>query len=1389
MKTGQRGSAPNPRREQQHQGMMTRAASRQYAVGGDVIPEAAEEQVVVRTPAREEVRITRLRGPENYHLWKRGITQYIAIREVQKQFSDDYEPDHSDSKEVSLCTTILNNLVSTMSEDLQATFWMHAEEGNPAKWFREVAAVMEPKTSIDKAKAKFDLQSLTWDGYEPLVSFYARFDLKVANARRLGYQENLDDRWITLVNAIIKELPEALLARWVSFIRFAETTHPVGMDEIWYTQRRESLLADERVIAQRMEYAEPIFYSDQAQTRPPKATRSKGKPKCWHCGKPGHYERDCRAKKKEEGNADSSSSITQLFQDLAFVAIDGVEGSGGAGFEFDPEGPWPDSVFMRPSEDIEEEALIALNLTPLDHQALINLERHNIVSDSGCTQHIFNSLDFFKGPLYPYRGKGISVGNGAAMNIEGQGEVQLAIPHKNGETVITIKNALYIPDMKANLFSAGLAEDSGWMRKCSRGREVWTHKDHPGTSMKAVRDPAKNHSLHYLIKARPLSHTQYFISGYDRLGHAHRCMGHLPVKALKRMYEKGILSDLDLRESDFDIPLECNTCLAAGMTAFSFKRYDKRSVEAAGEEEFKVVNPEDRARAYQEFAEVALLQRHQGIEIPDSPSSEDPPTRSLCADLFGPTQVTGINGERYGICLQSVKGGFGLTSAVARRDQAPEEILRLIKMIEDLSGVKTRFLTTDGAGEFKSHAWQAELERRGIIQLIPPAHTHQLNGKAERFVRLRKEDIARLIVDSKYAVAETTAPYPLARTWWPLALQKSMMLRMLTIDPRTCRNALELVTGKPGKVDIPLIIPDEVDMTFITRDGAESDVDTDITSLSPAMKVTNQKLKMGDIPFPKEPKSLAQALDDPDYNPHWRAAYESEYLKLLKQDCFRPVPRHTANNVLPCVTAFTIKRKNGNINKFKVRICAGGHRQKAGVDYTEVHSPSLGQESVRALLAYAARYKYKIDQLDIIGAYPHADIDGEVFMELPESVDGFPHNHNRRTTVMKILKALYGLKQAGRLFHQYLRGVLIKHGFSPLASDPCIFIHNKTDIIIGVYVDDMLMLWKISAENEQIKKLLEEELALEDIGLISWFLGMKVECLPEGGYTLSQKNFIEALAKEFDLHNGKERATPLAPGTTLHAADPAELQDPGYREWAANTPFQSLAGALLWAARCTRPDIYLSVSLLCRHMTAYGKTHYKYLRRIGEYLYQTRDLKLEFHGNLPLRIETYADAAYADDPITRKSTSGHIVFWGGMPVEFKASKQRVIALSTTEAEYIEAAEACKSTRANHMLLMELESNLPEDTPDLGNTQVPTLYQDNQAAIHIMNNEVNSARSKHIDIRFHYIREQIRLGNIIARYISTDRQLADGFTKIQQVALFLSMRPSWMGGLAANSLAG
>ena len=294
---------------------------------------------------------------------------------------------------------------------------------------------------------------------------------------------------------------------------------------------------------------------------------------------------------------------------------------------------------------------------------------------------------------------------------------------------------------------------------------------------------------------------------------------------------------------------------------------------------------------------------------------------------------------------------------------------------------------------------------------------------------------------------------------------------------------------------------------------------------------------------------------------------------------------------------------------------------------------------------------------------------------------------------------------------------------------------------------------------------------------------MKIECLPEGGYTLSQKDYIEALAKEFDLHNAKERTTPLAPGIVLRPIDPAELQDPDYREWAANTPFQSLAGALLWAARCTRPDIYLSVSLLSRYLTAYGRAHYKYLKRIGEYLYQTRDLKLEFHGNLPLRIETYADAAYADDPITRKSTSGHIVYWGGMPVEFKASKQRVVALSTTEAEYIEAAEACKSTRANFMLLEELESHLPEDTPDLGYLQVPILYQDNQAAIHIMNNEVNSARSKHIDVRFHYIREQIRHGKIRTAFITSDKQLADGFTKIQNVALFLQMRPDWLGRLS------
>ena len=585
-----------------------------------------------------------------------------------------------------------------------------------------------------------------------------------------------------------------------------------------------------------------------------------------------------------------------------------------------------------------------------------------------------------------------------------------------------------------------------------------------------------------------------------------------------------------------------------------------------------------------------------------------------------------------------------------------------------------------------------------------------------------------------------------------------------------------------------ILPPNPRDVTYITGDGGEDEEDehdTDMTLPSPAIKVINDRIHSGEIHPPTEPRNLHEALADPTYGPLWRAAYESEYLKLVKQNCFLPTPRKEATNVLPCVMAFAIKKKHGKIEKFKVRICAGGHRQKAGLDYTEVHSPSLGQESVRAIIAFAARYGFHIDQLDVVGAYPHADIDTQVYMELPDSEDGFPHHHNRQKTVMRLTKALYGLKQAGRLFHEYLSGVLTKQGFQPLRSDPCIFRHKEHMIIIGTYVDDMLILWKNKEECSRIKEMLKGDLTLEDQGSISWFLGMKIENLPGGGYAISQEDYVDALAKEFELEDGSERISPLAPGTTLHAADLEELQGHEHSSWAEKTPFQSLAGALLWAARCTRPDIYLAVSLLCRHLTSYTKQHYRCLRRIGEYLYQTKELRLEFHGKLPLKIETYADAAYADDPVSRKSTSGHIIYWGGMPVEFKASKQRVVAMSTTEAEYIEAAEACKSTRASHMLLTELESCLPEDTPDLGNTQVPILYQDNQAAIHIMNNQVNSARSKHIDVRYHYIKEQIRLGNIRSKFIGTDKQLADGFTKIQNVANFLRMRPDWMGRLSQN----
>ena len=245
------------------------------------------------------------------------------------------------------------------------------------------------------------------------------------------------------------------------------------------------------------------------------------------------------------------------------------------------------------------------------------------------------------------------------------------------------------------------------------------------------------------------------------------------------------------------------------------------------------------------------------------------------------------------------------------------------------------------------------------------------------------------------------------------------------------------------------------------------------------------------------------------------------------------------------------------------------------------------------------------------------------------------------------------------------------------------------------------------------------------------------------------------------MENSKVASTPVTPGTKLlKATENSELVD--------STLYQSAVGSLLYLSSWTRPDIAYAVGSVARFCSNPSKEHWTAVKRIFRYLKGTYNYGIVYSRNDhsdDLMIG-YSDADFAGDVNDRKSTSGYIFMINGAPVSWKSRKQTCVALSTAEAEYVALANATQEAKWMRQLLKDLQSKLTEPT---------VLHEDNQSAICIAQNPQYHSKTKHIDIKYHFVREEILNDVIKLRYCPTTDMLADILTKGLTSVKFVQLR--------------
>jgi hypothetical protein len=444
---------------------------------------------------------------------------------------------------------------------------------------------------------------------------------------------------------------------------------------------------------------------------------------------------------------------------------------------------------------------------------------------------------------------------------------------------------------------------------------------------------------------------------------------------------------------------------------------------------------------------------------------------------------------------------------------------------------------------------------------------------------------------------------------------------------------------------------------------------------------------------------------------------------------------------------FKVKRdEQGAVVRHKARLVVKGYSQRQGIDYEEVFAPVARLEAVRLLLALAAHENWEIHHMDVKSAFLNGDLNEEVFVLQPP---GFVRT-GRENQVLKLKKALYGLHQAPRAWNQKLDESLTSVGFQRCPSDPAIYCrgNKKGDrLVVGVYVDDLIITGSSKQGILSFKKEMTKMFEMSDLGVLHYYLGIEVR-QQKNGVLISQSSYAKKILEKAGMSYCNPCKIPMEPKIKLSKENVSPLVDA--------TLYRSLVGSLRYLAN-TRPDLAFSVGYVSRFMQEPHADHLAAVKHILRYVAGTSESGMFYQrGNgEELALEGYSDSDLAGDVDGRKSTTGMIFFLGRSPVSWQSIKQRIVAMSSCEAEYIAAATAsCQAVWLSRLLTEILNKEIKE----------VVLKVDNKSAISLIRNPVLNDRSRHIDTRYHLIRDYEANGQIKVQFIRTDEQLGDILTK-------------------------